>query len=167
MSGIVKTILLETSGLGIIFYSPGSVAHIEQGDDYFGRHYMEAHDVERHVREGSIVGFCTGTAGNFELRILRDAPDLEATDEEFQLRLALNCQGGRVCFRDLNDLADWETDCPKSQQLLLEDGIYEVTITSNTPASGILGDHQVVDIYFERVESLPQLRLRGAPYLCP
>ncbi|MBI1249709.1 hypothetical protein GC197_17935 [bacterium] len=167
MQSIVKTIPLETAGLGIIFYSPASVAHIQKGDDYFGRYYMDAADVERHVKEGTIVGFCTGTSGTFELRIHRDLSDMSDESSEFQLRLGLVCQGGRVCFRDLDDLVDWETECPESQQLLLRDGIYEVTLRSNTPASGKLGDHQAIDVFFQQVETLPRLKVRGAPYLCP
>ena len=61
---------INIAGLGIIFYSPQAVKHIEIGEDYLGEHYSKPVDVIKHVYEGSIVGIATGTPGNFYLNIL-------------------------------------------------------------------------------------------------
>ncbi|MHC2068522.1 hypothetical protein ACYFX5_13740 [Bremerella sp. T1] len=167
MSSTVKSIQLETAGLGIIFYSPENAKHIEQGDDYLSVHYTSVPNVRRHVREGTIVGFATGTPGKFRLRIQRGKPAMCSENHEFNLTLPFRCIGGRVCFRDLYDLMDWNVECPRDQELLLRDGAYRVMVCSNTPPSGQLGDNQMIDIYFQRVDELPEVSLPGAPYLCP
>lgn len=167
MDSTVKSIQLETAGLGIIFYSPHNAAHIEPGDDYLSVHYTNVPDVRRHVRAGSIVGFCTGTPGTFRLRVQRGKPAMCAEQHEFSLTLPFRCIGGKVCFRDLYDLMEWNVQCPEEQTLLLRDGAYKVMVRSNTPPSGVLGDNQLIDFYFQRVDELPDIPHRGSPYLCP
>lgn len=64
-----KQFQLDIEGLGIIFYSPHAVKHIEEEEDYLGEHYWMPEDVLKHIYEGSIVGVATGTPGIFHLNI--------------------------------------------------------------------------------------------------
>jgi len=158
---------LDISGLGIIFYSPAHAAHIGEGEDYLTSSYATDEDVQRHVQSGTIVGFATGTSGQFILNFISGGPPDEAVMKaDFKLRLGLHCTGGMVCVRDLYDLLDWEPECPEEQVIRLEDGFYRLTLCSDTPASGVLGDGQEIDVYLESWERLPDLARQGIPTLC-
>ena len=83
----------------------------------------------------------------------------------YKLRLGLRCIGGVVCFNDLFDLIYWEAYCPEDQQLELEDGIYHVTLCSNLPPDGELGEDQVIDFYLQKLDAFPALAKEGIPHL--
>lgn len=162
-----KQIGLQIAGLGIVFHSPVSASHISEGEDYLRKNYTTAQQVQAHIQKGSIVGFGTGSPGTFFLRFHVGYPDqglLERCD--FKLRLGLECCGGEVCFRDLYELMDWRADCPDTRVIALEDGHYHVTLCSDMPASGILGDNQEIHIYFQRLDVFPRLATEGIPTLC-
>lgn len=77
---------LSIAGLGIIFYSPHAVRHIEEGEDYLGEHYWEPKDVLPHIYEGSIVGVATDTPGSFHLNLYQNVqPDLDALQTDYAL----------------------------------------------------------------------------------
>ncbi len=61
---------------------------------------------------------------------------------------------------------EWAPECPASQTFALADGYYRVTLCSDVPASGILGDEQAIDVYFERWEEMPAVAAEGIPTLC-
>src|SRR5438128_2978332 len=108
-----KKIVMNIVGLGIIFHSPESASHIQEGEDYLKSDYTTEEDVQRHIQRGSIVGFGTGSSGTFILKFHAGYPDDRFLQKcEFKLRLGLNCRGGLVCFRDLYDLMDWSATCP-------------------------------------------------------
>ena len=158
---------LDISGLGIIFYSPAHAGHIGEGEDYLTSSYLTDQDVQRHVQAGTIVGFATGTPGRFVLNFISGrAPDEALMKAEFLLSLPLACVGGRVCVRDLYDLLDWEAECPEEQVIHVEDGYYRLLLCSDTPTSGVLGDGQEIDVYFEPWDQLPELVEEGIPTLC-
>lgn len=158
---------LEIAGLGIILYSPEHAQHLMAGEDYLASSYSSEEDVQRHIQAGTIVGFATGTPGRFHLSFLSGDPGEELLQNaDFKLRLGLHCLGGMVCVRDLYDLMDWEPACPETQVIGLEDGYYRLTLCSDTPPSGVLGDDQNIDIYFERLDGLPDLAEHGIPTLC-
>jgi hypothetical protein len=162
-----KEITLDIAGLGIIFHSPLFGNQIPEGTDYLASNYTTELQVQSHIQKGTIVGFGTGSPGTFVLRFHFGYPaasDLEQCD--FKLRLGLHCVGGKVCFRDLYDLIKWEPDCPPDQVVELDDGFYHVTLCSNHPASGILGDHQRIDVYLQKLDSFPKLAKHGVPTLC-
>lgn len=162
-----KAIRLDVSGVGIIFHSPQSARHISDGEDYLSSNYTHERDVQEHIQQGSIVGFGTGSPGTYVLQFHDGYPDdsvLQAA--EFKLRLGLHCRGGVVCFRDLYELLDWQADCPDDQILALEDGYYHVTLYSDRPASGVLGDDQVIHIFLQELEDFPVLAEEGVPTLC-
>src|SRR5262249_1383943 len=146
-------IRLHINDVGIIFFSPESVKHIEEGEDYFTANYSTPDKVLSHVLQGTLVGFCTGTPGDFILRFHCGYPDNAYLKHcEFALRLGFRCVGGTVCFRDLHDLRAWSKSCLPQQTLSLPDGTYHVTVCSDRPDSGTLGDDQLIDIYFQPLE---------------
>jgi hypothetical protein len=157
---------IDIAGLGIIMYSPSSAAHIAEDANYLEERYWDPRDVQEHIQAGSIVAFATGTPGRFHLRTHDGYPDpktLEAS--EFKLRLGLRSDGV-VVFRDLYDLMEWTAEFPEEQAIALEAGVYHVTLCSSTPSSGILGDDQVVDVYFQALDRFPALAREGIPTLC-
>src|SRR5258708_6947447 len=163
----MRKLTLDIQGLEILLYPPAAVAHIPEGADYLKSHFWEPADVARHVMECRLTTFCTGSPGSFRLRLLDGPPDEKAVAaSHFKLRLGLLVEGGIVCVRDLYELMDWRNLCPKEQQFPVPDGWYRLTVFSSPPPSGILGDHQEIGIYFEPVESKPQLRWEGVPSLC-
>jgi hypothetical protein len=158
---------LDIAGLGIVFHSPVFAEHIADGADYFGSNYTTEEQVQAHIQKGTLVGFCTGSPGTFVLRFHDGYPHESALHEsEFKLRLGLHCKGGVVCFRDLFELIEWHVECPPDRIFHLDDGFYHVTLRSNSPASGIIGDNQVIDFYLQRLAEFPKLAKQGIPTLC-
>ncbi|TWT38311.1 hypothetical protein [Blastopirellula retiformator] len=162
-----KTICLETAGIGIIFHSPKFAEHISEEEDYLESNYTTEEQVQSHIQQGTIVGFGTGASGTFILHFHAGYPEEQfLLDCDFKLRLAVKCVGGKLCFRDLYDLMDWFSDCPEEQLLDIEDGIYHVTLCSNRPASGYLGDQQEIHVYLQLLDQFPALAKEGIPTLC-
>jgi hypothetical protein len=158
---------LEIAGLGIIFYSPSAATMIAEGEDYLTTHYTTEEQVQLHIQKGTLVGFGTCSPGRYILRFHHGYPrDDELHAARYKLRLGVNCTNNVVYFRDLFDLLDWYADCPQKQQLSLPSGIYHVTLVSDRPPSGILGDNQIIDIYFNRLPAFPPLAKEGIPTLC-
>jgi hypothetical protein len=151
---------LHINGVGIIFYSLESLPHIKEGEDYFTARYNTADKVISHVLQGTLVASGTGTPGDFILRFHSGYPDAPYVKLcEFKLRLGLRCVGGTVCFRDLYDLLAWTQVCRLEQTLALPDGYYHVTLCSDRPDSGVLGDGQVIDIYCQQLEAFGSVPL--------
>lgn len=160
-------VVLDIAGVGIIFHSPKSTEHIVDGTDYLASSYTSERQVQAHIQKGDIVGFGTGSPGRFILRFHTGYPDEGILHRcAFKLRLGLHCQGGVVCFRDLYDLMDWRAECPTSRMIELEDGFYHVTLCSNRPPSGMLGDNQIIDVYLQKLDTFPKLAKEGVPTLC-
>jgi len=159
--------LLDVAGLGIIFYSPKVMVDVAEGTDYLEDKYTTEEQVQSHIQRGTLVGFATGSPGLFAFKFHEGYPnDKVLSASRYKLRLGLHCTGGVVYFRDLYDLLDWHHDCPPEQQLQLEDGVYHVTLCSNRPASGILGDNQVIEFYLKKLDQFPALGKQGIPTLC-
>lgn len=157
---------MQITGVGIIFYSPQSVSHIAEGENYLEEHYMKPEDVIQHTYAGSIVGVCTGTPGDFNLNIYQDVdPDIDAIDPDYALKLCLKVTDNIVHFRDLYALLDWEKEDESEVKVHMENGNYEVIVCSWIPESGILGDNQRIDLYLNQVDTLPELRYKGVPSL--
>jgi hypothetical protein len=166
MLGIGDTMRLDLAGLGIIMYSPSSVAHIAPGQDYLTQHFWDERDVQRHVQKGELSGFGTGTPGTFFLKMLPGYPDEDHIEAaQYKCRIAIRVEDSKVCVRDLYALMDWDPECPEDQTLRLADGIYHVTVVGDGAASGILGDNQEIEIYFAPLEEWPRLAKEGIPTL--
>lgn len=159
---------LSIAGLGIIFYSPFAVTHIQEGDDYLKRSFWEPEDVARHVNQCHIAALGTGSPGDFRL-ILYDGnlKNTAVEEAEFKARLGLEVREQTVCFRDLYDLMDWSPHCPTEHQAAFPDGFYLITAYCSRPRSGIFGDHQTIYLHFDHVSQRPKLAWKGIPHLCP
>jgi len=161
------TIELDVDGLGIIFYSPFAAAHIAEGEDYFSSHYSNEAQVQPHIQSGTIVGFGTGSPGRFSISIRSGYPSNDVLNaSEYRLRLGLQVKDRTVCVRDLYELMEWSAHCPPNQTFELDDGYYHVTLCSNRPPSGIVGDGQEIAAYFNKLPTMPALAKRGVPTLC-
>jgi hypothetical protein len=160
-------ITLRTSGYGIVFYSPALAQHIGFGENYLEEHYESPEDVRDHIVKGTIVGFCTGSGGCYILRIHQGKPDNERiTGSEHKHRLGVHSPDGIIYFRDLFDLLVWDPWCPDTQCVLVAPGYYRVTLLTNTPSSGIVGEDQIIEVYLEMWDQMPELRINGVPQLC-
>jgi hypothetical protein len=160
-------IVMDIAGPGIIFHSPTFTNHIAEGEDYLSENYTTEDQVQAHIQIGTIVGFGTGTPGTFVLRFCDGYPnDALLSTCQCKLRLGLHCSGGLICFRDLYELMNWRAHCSSDRTLQLEDGFYHVTLCSNPPASGVLGDNQDVLFYLQKLSDFPSLRNEGIPMLC-
>jgi hypothetical protein len=61
---------------------------------------------------------------------------------------------------------DWAAEFPPEQSIQLGPGIYHVTLMSDLPTSGVLGDDQEIDVYFQALDEFPALAREGIPTLC-
>lgn len=164
---INKDIELDISGLGIILYSESNVKQIKEGEDYFLSSYSMPQQVAEHVMEGRIVGFCTGSSGVYILRIREGYPDNEILmSSEFKLRLGIEVIDNGILFRDLYDLMEWDHRCPTDQYMELENGYYQITLFGELPESGIIGDNQVINVYLNKLQDMPELKYNGVPIYC-
>ena len=161
-------ITLSVGGFGIIFYSPQSVSHIAEGDDYFTNSYSSEVDVQVHIQAGTLVGFSVGESGEYALKFRAGYPDEDMTNKaDFKYRLAVKVTDNKLVFRDMYDLTYWRPHDDESQVLHLRNGIYHVTLLTSIPQSGIIGDHQEIWVFFQKLEAMPALSKVGMPYLCP
>jgi len=125
------------------------VAHIDEDEDYLTQKYMTAQQVADHVNRGTIVGFSTGSSGNYILKIRDGYPDEHILDRsDFVLSLAVEVRDRQLCIRDLYDLMEWAFELPVEQIVILDNGYYHITVFSNLPKSQIRGDHQEIYLYF-------------------
>jgi hypothetical protein len=162
-----QTITLEIAGLGIIMYSPSAAANIGVGQDYLQEHYSNPDDVAEQVRNGKMVGFCTGSPGRYHLTFRCGYPSREKYEAyDLRLRLGIEVRDGRICVRDLYDLMAWIPECPVTQQVELEDGFYHISLLSSVPESSIRGRNQIIQVYLQRLDRMPELSHTGVPQLC-
>ena len=161
-----KDISLSIDGIGIVIYSKGMMSYVEEGTDFFSNDFAEPESVANHIRKGDITGFCTGTSGDFVLKIREGYPDAEI-DKQYPvgIRLALEVKEHTVSFMDLAWLMEWNTDIPSEQQLNLDDGFYHLTVLTRKPDDGLWGSNQTIYIYFNRLDSMPALTWKGVPQL--
>ncbi len=157
---------LEIEGMGLVFYSEGAIDKIQKGEDYFSKEYEQPTDVANHIRKGDMVGFCTGSGGEYTLKFCEGYPDEEICKEfPDSIRLAINVVGGAICVLDLFALMCWPGDCPENQKVYLEDGIYHLTASTRLPSSGFWGDEQTIYIHLHKLDEMPPLTWTEVPYL--
>ena len=159
-------ILLEIEGMGIVFFSAKNMEYVEQGTDFLTNEFDSPQQIAEHIKKGDITGFCTGSGGDFHLRFYEGYPT-EEENEEFPIsaRLGIEVKGGSLQFCDLFWLMKWNTDFPKNQIILLDDGYYEMTVCTCMPESGYWGEDQTICVYFNKVDKMPELTWTGIPYL--
>ena len=167
MTNALPPITIDVAGLGLIFYSPFAAVEIREGENYFQRCFSDPAFVERQAVAGRMVGVATGTPGRFHLRPLPGYPTQDQIDSyPYRLRLAVEVRAGGLCVRDLYDLMDWTAACPAAQVIDLASGFYHITLLSRDPPSGVLGDHQEIQVFYKPLPQLPAMRYSGVPTLC-
>lgn len=162
-----KDIELCIDGMGIAFYSPENAMHIPEGSDFLNTEYSEPGDVAAHIRKGDIVGFCTGTGGDFTLKFREGEPD-EKVLEEYPLAIALGIEvkGDKLCMVDLFWLMEWDNDIPDEQILPIKSGYYHIIVCTRRPESGYWGDSQTIYMYMRKTDTMPEIVWPGVPQLC-
>ena len=157
---------LSIDGMGIVLFSKEVMKAVIPGSDFMAEEFTNPEQVAAHIRKGDITAFCTGTGGDFILWFRSGYPDSNG-EKEFQImiRLALEVRGGSLQFCDLFWLSDWNADFPQEQRLSLPDGYYHITACTRKPESGYWGDDQIICLYFNKLEEMPELTWPGVPYL--
>ena len=152
--------------MGMAVYSDGCMSGVTEESDFFSSDFAEPSRMAEHIRKGDITGFCTGSGGDFTLKIREGYPDKE-TDEAYpvSVRLGLEVRGGKVSFIDIYWLMEWSGTAPEEQQIELEDGFYHLTVLTRLPDSGYWGGEQTIYIYFNKLDAMPQLTWKGVPQL--
>ena len=161
-----KKIVIDIEGLGIILYSDFAVKGIEDDEDYLSENYNKPEDVVRHIENGTIVGFCTGSPGQYTLNFKEGYPsEQEVRISDLKLRLGIEVRDNRICVSDLYSLLEWSTE-EEPEFIKIENGFYHITLCGNIPTSGITGDDQWINVYLKRLDSMPELRYSGVPMFC-
>ena len=163
---MIKDIEMSIDGMGMAVYSDGCMSGVTEESDFFSSDFAEPSRMAEHIRKGDITGFCTGSGGDFTLKIREGYPDKE-TDEAYpvSVRLGLEVRGGKVSFIDIYWLMEWSGTAPEEQQIELEDGFYHLTVLTRLPDSGYWGGEQTIYIYFNILDAMPQLTWKGVPQL--
>ncbi len=163
-----QDIRLMTDGMGIVFYSPETNRDVPEGCNFFEEEYSKPEDVARHIKKGDVVGFCTGSGGNFMLKFREGYPKEDLLAEyPVVLRLGIDIQDEKLCVIDLFWLMEWSTECPLEQMISIDPGFYHITLCTKKPDSGIWGDEQTIFVYLNKLNSMPELTWPGVPQLLP
>lgn len=161
-----QDIQLCTEGMGIVFYSPETTKDIPKGIDFLNAEYSKSEDVADHIKKGDVVGFCTGSSGEFILKFREGYPKKNIYEEySVTARLGIEIKDDKLCMIDLFWLTEWSTDCPEEQILKIEPGYYHITLCTKCPHSGIWGDSQIIYVYLNKLDEMPALNWPGVPQL--
>lgn len=157
---------LYIEGMGIVFYSFDAVKNIREEEDFLEQEYYDPDKVAKHIKKGDIVGFCTGSSGDYILKF-REGRPTQKIDTSFpiSIELAIVIKGGKLYIRDLFDLMDWTPKCDETQQIPLEDGIYDIILNTRIPKSGIYGDYQEIYVFINKSNIMPDIQWEGVPQL--
>ena len=163
-----KDINLDIDGMGIVFYSPETNKNIPLGYNFLNEEYIEPEDVARHVKKGDVVGFCTGSPGNFMLKFREGYPGDKLLKEYLvAIRLGVDIQDEMLCVIDLFWLTKWDPECPDEQIIPIDSGYYHITLCTRKPDSGIWGCKQIIFVYLNKLDFMPALKWDGVPVLLP
>ena len=143
-----KDIHLVIDGMGIVFYSPKTNQNILEGSNFFDEEYSKPEDVARHIKKGDVVGFCTGSSGEFIIKFREGYPEENLLAEyPVSIRLGVDIQDETLCVIDLFWLMEWSSECPLEQTISIDSGYYHITVCTRKPDSGIWGDQQIIFVY--------------------
>lgn len=163
---------LIIDSMGIVLYSKDMVfiKEMQEGRNFFDEEYKDKKQAVSHIKKGDVVGFCTGTSGNFKLKFRYGEPEKEKKDNfPVSIELGIVVKGKKISVVDLFWLMEWEDesclDCPKEQQIEVEDGIYKLTVLTAKPKSGVWGEEQIIYIYMKQQEKIPILTYNDVPLL--
>ena len=163
-----KDIHLVIDGMGIVFYSPKTNQNILEGSNFFDEEYSKPEDVARHIKKGDVVGFCTGSSGEFIIKFREGYPEENLLAEyPVSIRLGVDIQDETLCVIDLFWLMEWSSECPLEQTISIDSGYYHITVCTRKPDSGIWGYQQIIFVYLNKLDSMPELTWPGVPLLLP
>lgn len=163
---IRKDFPLITDGMGIVIYSSEAMKNVKEGENFFEKEFSTPQKVAEHIKKGDIIGFNTGSGGDYNLHIREGYPTQDMLSEyPIAIRLALNVIGNEISFIDLYWLMEWSDYVPEEQKMIVDSGIYHVTVLTRLPDSGICGDNQDIYIYLEKIQQMPELTWDGVPEL--
>lgn len=161
-----KDIELVIDGMGIVMYSPAAAADIPVGSDFLSSGFTRPEQVAEHLKKGDIVGFCTGSGGEYTLKVRSGQPPEEISHEyPVSISLGIDARDGMICFADLFWLSEWEPSYPEEQTVRLEGGFYHAAVLTRCPPSGIWGDGQIIYVYLSSVLEMPEMAWDGVPQL--
>lgn len=161
-----QEINLSITGLGVIIYSPFATTAITEGEDFLTSHFWQPEKVAEHVNACQLSAFCTGSPGKFRLNLIDGIyPEDDIRNAIAKIRLGIEVRDQTLCFRDLYDLMEWTSACPSEQVISIPTGYYLLTVFTQLPESGVLGDNQMITIHFQAVQSRPVLAWNGVPDL--
>lgn len=156
---------LSTDGAGIVLYSENAIT-CDEGEDFFSKEFSTPSKVAEHLAKGDIIGFNTGSSGDFVIKIRYGYPSEKMLAENpIAIRLAIEIKGGKVNIIDVLWLSEWSAIVPEEQSILIEDGFYHVTVMTKKPNTGILGENQEIYMFFKEIDRMPTLAWKGVPYL--
>lgn len=160
-----QDINIYISGMGIVFHSGGILKEVKEGQNFFQTDFNQPEQVVAHIKKGDIVGFCTGSGGDYTLKFREGYPDSDIVKRyPMGARLAIIIDDGKLYIKDLFELMDWSSDCENI--LELENGVYHITLCTQVPKSGIYGDDQEIYVYLQELDEMPLLAWEGVPQLC-
>lgn len=163
-----KDIQLSIDGIGIVFYSPKTNRNIPEGYNFLNEEYLKPEDVARHIKKGDVVGFCTGSSGNYTLKFRKGYPKEKLLEEyPVAIRLGIDMQDEKLCVVDLFRLSEWRAECPPEHIISIEPGYYHITLCTRKPESEIWGDGQIIYVFLNQLDSMPELAWPGVPQLLP
>lgn len=163
-----KDIQLMIDGMGIVFYSPKTNKNISEGCNFLDQEYSKPEDVAKHIKKGDVVGFCTGSSGDYTLKFREGYPDEKMLEEyPVVIRLGIDIQDETLCVIDLFWLSEWSAECPLEQTIPIDSGYYHITLCTRKPDSGIWGSKQTILVYLNKLDSMPELTWSGVPQLLP
>lgn len=166
MKEINDEIVVSTTGIGIVLHSGNVAKQIPDRYNYLQNEYWESKKVAEHIRKGDMVGFCTGSPGNYILKFREGYPGVEIEEKyPISIRLGICVDDGKIYVRDLYELLEWNKECDESRQLSIKNGYYHITLQTQVPSSGILGDNQTIYVFLNELDEMPQLRWNGVPQL--
>lgn len=165
---LISEIDLDIAGIGLIIYSEAELPNISIGSDFLQSQFMTEDQIFHFLQLGKLMGISTGTPGFFLIKcfIVDSADETNSHSSEFIAHGYVFVSDQSVCIRDLYDLMEWQAELNERQKVNLPNGHYHVVVTSRTPETGILGDNQVVHIYFIKKNSVHVLDFTGIPAIC-
>ncbi len=87
---------LSTDGAGIVLYSENAIT-CDEGEDFFSKEFSTPFKVAEHLAKGDIIGFNTGSSGDFVIKIRYGYPSEKMLAEypicSFQKGIAGNKAG--------------------------------------------------------------------------
>ena len=161
-----EVIEVAIDGLGFVIYSPFAVRKIKEGEDFFTKYLWDAYSASKMAEECKIVPFCTGSPGDYTIRVCMGLPtDEQKLNYDYRLQVGLIVRDNELYIRDVYDLMDWTKECNLNQRIEMESGFYIITLLTVVSQSGIIGDHQIIDMFFYKVNYFPVMKHNGVPFL--